>query len=147
MLFSVGLHLAVERILVNLELRTILFLDDALLKAKSPLALNTFLALREELATIGLKIHMRKCEIYTLHPTAQLRDSGILGITDSDQWSYLGSPLCEQSDRAYASAVSRVKHATQTIARLGAAFPRPLRAGTSRPTRTTRRHSDITLAR
>ena len=125
MLFSVGMHLVAEKLLAHPELRAILFLDDAIIRGKSALVLQTFRLLRAELATIGLNVHLRKCELYATEGHAEARSfDGIPVIDDPDQWTYLGSPLCEKSMHAVKSAADRISQATQAISRLADKYPK-----------------------
>ena len=125
MLFSVGLHLVAERLLSMPELRSILFLDDAILRGKVDNVHAAFTMLRKELLKIGLAVSLRKCEIYVPSGRPLSRDfEGITVVADHDQWTYLGSPLFEKSTQCVQSGMARVSKATRAIAQLGDRFPK-----------------------
>ena len=80
-----------------------------------------------ELAKINLRVHRHKCEIYM--PTSAPSPAGfdnIPVVRDRDLWSYLGSPLSEQTTNALNGALSRVRQATSKISAF--AIPHPKQA-------------------
>ena len=96
MLFSVGIHAVIEELLTVPELNEIWFLDDGVCRGKYEVVLKAFQIMKAKLADIGLTINSRKCEIYGPKSADPLPGfDGVPVVIDRDQWSYLGTPLCE----------------------------------------------------
>ena len=120
-LFSLGLHCVIEQLTANPDIRQIWFLDDGIVHCHS-LSVMT-----RELAKIDLHIHLRKCEIYLpVNSSSPAGFGSIPVVRDRDMWSYLGTPLCEQTAKALNSAQRRVK---QAIAKLISFAKKPHRHG------------------
>ena len=93
LLFSLGLHPAIEAIADTPELRQLWYLDDGVLYGRASVVAAAFVKLRAALFKIGLVPNLSKCEIYqcgSSPPTGGL--AGIEVVSDKDKWSYLGVP-------------------------------------------------------
>ena len=124
-LFSVGLHMVVEQLLAIPEIRQLWFLDDGLLRGKGPEVRRALAIMTSELAKIDLSINLRKCEIYIpSHGSTPAGFDDIPVVHDRDAWSYLGTPLCEQTRNALVSVQARVSQATSKIAAFAKSHPK-----------------------
>ena len=107
LLFSLGLHEAVE---ACAEVRDILqqwFLDDGCLRGKFQSLAEALRVLVPALRTVGLEVNEKKCELYSLEQPPAGALPGIPFVADRDSWSYLGVPLAEQSSAAFQGVTRR----------------------------------------
>ena len=112
LLFAVGLHSAIEEVREKLpELRELFFLDDGIFCDDFRRAM---LLLRGNLARRGLFINPDKCELYGADGPLEGFD-GIPIVPERDCWTYLGTPLCEQTGKAVEGPLKRVQQATAAI--------------------------------
>ena len=124
LLFSVGLHLVLEELLAIPELRQIWFLDDGILRGKAPAVRLAFAQLQEKLASIGLSINPSKCELYGCDRTTTMEGfESVPPIFNHDMWTYLGSPLCEETEFALETVLARVSNAAKSIGIMSATHP------------------------
>ena len=62
-LFSMGLHTVIEKLLAIPEIRQLWFLDDGILRGQTSQVLHASTVMSNELAKINLRVHRHKCEI------------------------------------------------------------------------------------
>ena len=120
-----GLHAVIEKLLEIPELRQLWFLDDGILRGKSPHVRQAAAVMSSELAKINLRVNCTKCEVYL--PTNAAAPAGFDNIPivrDRDVWTYLGSPLSEQTTAALNGAANRVSQATSKIAAFAKTHPK-----------------------
>ena len=98
-LFSLGLHEAVEACAEVTGLSQQWFLDDGALRAKFRALENALRVLEPALRNIGLEINNNKCEIYAKDMPDPGVLTGVLYIPDQDKWSYLGVPHGKEQRR------------------------------------------------
>ena len=77
------------------------FLDDGLLRGKSKVVLDAMTLMSSELSKINLQVNSQKCEIYSHGSADELAGLGSIPVVrERDAWSYLGTPLFEQTSQA-----------------------------------------------
>ena len=123
LLFAVGLHAIIERLQTLPGIKQMWFLDDGIIKGKGDAVLKAFTTIQSELAKIGLKVNLRKCEIYANGPESVPAFNRISFIANKDEWTYLGTPLMPQTKNAIKSAIARVKQYTDALTSFSRHFP------------------------
>ena len=124
LLYSVGLHSAIEELLSIPGLKTLFYLDDGLLYGKADIVLRALGLLQTKLAQIDQCINLGKCEIYSKSPAAlPTQSAAVPVIVEHDKWSYLGSPIFEQTDVALQAVLARVQQSTEAITALAGQCP------------------------
>ena len=125
LLFSLGLHEAIESIAEVPHLGEIWYLDDGVLRGPVDVVESSFGHLCPALTARGLRANMKKCELYTVGHTPLLSGalSGVQVVTDLDSWSCLGAPLREQSASAVQGVITRLDALCGGIHDLAHSFP------------------------
>ena len=127
LLFSVGLHTIIDSPEDIAGLLQLWYLDDGVFKGSANAIAQHLARLQPKLASIGLRINKTKCEIYAAAGTSQFPGlEAVPVIAERDAWTYLGTPLCEQSGQALQSVRTRISQATTSIVRF--ADPHPAQA-------------------
>jgi len=119
-----GLQGAIESIAGTRGLDQQWFLDDGGLLANARTASQVFATLKASLLERGLRVNTGKCEVYCL---GQPHLEGALATVPMescrDKWSYLGSPLREQTLAAVNGTVRRIQAVNDGIKRLATGYP------------------------
>ena len=106
------------------SLRQMWFLDDGACYGKADVVKDAFHHMKAKLASIGLKVNIRKCEIYGPKSEEPLPGfDNVPVIVNRNAWTYLGTPLCEQTFEAFKTPLARISQATNAIANFATAYP------------------------
>ena len=123
-LFAVGLHHVIAKLQATPEIHQMWFLDDGIFRGKTDQVLGALKVLQNGLSEIDLQINAHKCELYLPTDIEGLRGFGTIPIIrDRDAWSYLGTPLSEQTPKALDSVRARVTQATAKILAFAKTYP------------------------
>ena len=124
-LFALGVHAVLEQLSDNPAIRQIWFLADGILRGKGPHVREALSIMSSGLARINLRFNVQKCQLYLPANASITTDCGNIPVVqDRDSWSYLDSPLCEQTARALDAARKRIQQATTKIKSLAATHPK-----------------------
>ena len=95
LLFSVGIHSAVEALAQLSNLEQVWYLDDGFIKGPRGVVERALSMLCPLLAAKGLHVNRSKCELYAVGPAALGQGSlaDVPLVINRDHWSYLGAPL------------------------------------------------------
>ena len=108
--FAMGLHGAIEALDDTPGLAQQWFLDDGGLCGSATAVGPVFAILQNRLLERGLRVNTKKCEIYALgRPRLEGALSKVPVEDCHDKWSYLGSPLREQTLDAVSGTLRRIK--------------------------------------
>ena len=115
----------IEQLIANEGIRQMWFLDDGMLRGKSEPVCNALNIMTRELAKINLQINVRKCELYLpANGNTPPGFGSIPVVRDRNMWSYLGTPLSEETTKALESAQRRIKQAAAKLSKFAATHPK-----------------------